>query len=1042
MAGVSNPGVEHDAKTRGIILHIVEQIKSQGVFDRFRRDCLEELDSKEPYRQLKQRVESHVATFLSKQTFSANLPKNQLRTSLRANINQSEVLSKGVDRLLEQVLVEKSSSFYKEIENLVEEHLISTGHYTRYDRDKSQRSDAQPRPELTKLSDKEVEDIIKEETNKLLEASADERSQESDRGSYADTPPPGTSGEVTEVETLIGVTNDRESAKPSQGLKTNLEANSTPDSSTGKLGVGMPTSEESGLKGETEVIRQIDESMVSKAQNVDDLSQTDGSKDQESSLQETNALISETENPTSAKIAKEAGEIIQKPVVIAEGSTATALTAHESSLKVIDSPDEPFTSNQGTSALQGEDVTMSEIPKSDDSEPASETKQHTDATVVQAPISQHDITKGGALKVDLPTVQIGIERKQSKVETKKENIAVEQLSPPTTEINQAKISIPRADNAEVVKPKAEKVKPEVPKLGEAKPEIFQPEIVKPEVGKPKVDKTRRPKENMPKVVKPEVSKPKVNKVLSKPAVGKAKIIKPEVSKVELFSPDVIKAKVVKAPKPEEKVKPNTKTEKQRSKKSIKPKTKEQISMPKLFSTDEETDEDLEIPPAKISPNKSKKSKLEISEVDNADLSDSDITVSSVHTSDLSSLEDSMSDMEYEDYQELVLKKGNGKETAAGGCTKNGVESGASGIETDKKKTNQGKLDSGGGKTENVDIKKKKSVESGADVKEDIKEKASKEISEEERSGESGAVVSEDTDSKSSNVMSTRIDTKEKNKEKMLHESDATSPKVNDESSEGVEKSESKETKPDHSDISSDEEQNKKNDEKDSQQKTEARRSDSTESEAKTASQVKEQANLHPSKSNPALFKPIEPADLQVFSEPAASRRGGPAFARATDGASDADNETTIEDSDGGNIKLGKRKHSRRASTSQESESSNDTTTPIEEQKEPQAQRRSARVASKDRTRSADEKHDHSQGNAQKSEEGEGDSARKLRRMRYSQEKTHEVRTSRSKEERRNEKVEKRTSRLASDSTDSDMKPCKRPKRTVKPTRCYSPSENS
>ena len=46
MAGVSNPGVEHDAKTRGIILHIVEQIKSQGVFDRFRRDCLEELDSK------------------------------------------------------------------------------------------------------------------------------------------------------------------------------------------------------------------------------------------------------------------------------------------------------------------------------------------------------------------------------------------------------------------------------------------------------------------------------------------------------------------------------------------------------------------------------------------------------------------------------------------------------------------------------------------------------------------------------------------------------------------------------------------------------------------------------------------------------------------------------------------------------------------------------------------------------------------------------------------------------------------------------------
>ena len=806
-----------------------------------------------------------------------------------------------MDRLLEQVLVEKSSSFYKEIENLVEEHLISTGHYTRYDRDKSQRSDAQPRSELTKLSDKEVEDIIKEETNKFLEASADERSQESERGSYADTPPPGTSGEVTEVETLINVTNDKESAKSSQGLNTNLEASSAPDSSTGKLGVEMPASEESGLKGETEVIRKLDESIVSKAQNVDDLSQTDGSKDHESSLQETNALISETENPGSAKIAKEASEIIQEPVVITEASTVSASTTRETNLFF---PNESSTSNQGTSASQGKvDMTMSEITKSDDSAPDSEANQPTDATVVQASISQYDIAKGGELNVDLPAVQIGIERKESKAETEKENTATEPT--PTTEIKQAKISKSRADNPEVVKPKAEKVKTEVPKSGEAKPEIFQPEIVKPEVGKPKVDKTRRPEEDM-KVVKPEITKPKVNKVPSKPAVGKTKVSKPEVSKVELFSPDVITAKVVKAPKLEEKVKTRTKTEKQRSKKSIKPKTKEQISMSKLFSTDEETDEDLGIPSGKISANKSKKSKPEVLEADNADFSDSDITVSSVHTSDLSSLEDSMSDMEYEDYQELVLKKGKGKESGAGGSTKSGGESGASGIETvDKKKINPGTLDSGGGKIENVDTKKKKSVESGADVKEEIKEKGSKEISQGERSGESGTSVCEDTDSKSRNLISTRIDTKEQNKEKMFDESGAASPKVDDESGDSVEKSDSKEKKPYHSDISSDEEQNNKNDEKDLQQKTKARRSDFTESEAKTASQGKEQANLHPSKSDPALFKPIEPAEPQVFSEPAAKRRGEPAFAQATDGASDADNETTIEDSDGGNTKLGR-----------------------------------------------------------------------------------------------------------------------------------------
>ena len=42
----------------------------------------------ESYRQLTQRVESHVATFLSKQTWSDALPKNQVRDSLRKHINQ------------------------------------------------------------------------------------------------------------------------------------------------------------------------------------------------------------------------------------------------------------------------------------------------------------------------------------------------------------------------------------------------------------------------------------------------------------------------------------------------------------------------------------------------------------------------------------------------------------------------------------------------------------------------------------------------------------------------------------------------------------------------------------------------------------------------------------------------------------------------------------------------------------------------------------------------------------------------------------------
>ncbi len=839
-----------------------------------------------------------------------------------------------MDRLLEQVLVEKSSGFYKEIENLVEEHLISTGHYTRYDRDKPQRSDAQPRSELTKLSDKEVEDIIKEETNKLLEASADEKSQGSDRGSFADTPPPGTSGEVIEVETLI----DKESAQTSHILGTNSEAiiNLTPESTAGKPGVEMSSSEVSVLKDKT------DESMVSKAQNADDISQTDASKGQEIVAQ-----ISEPEISNSASSNKEAGQISQKPEMITESHSAS--TTHDSNLEAMDI-DEPRTSNQNTSASQGKlDINISEIERSEDCKPAVEIFQRGDAAIAQASTSEKpDISKGGSEGVDMQAVKPGSELSESKAEIKEANV-VEPVENPAAEMKKAKIHKPKVDNSEVIKPEVDVVKLDIAKSGEVKQEI-----VKPEVTKQKVGKARNPEVDKPKAIKPEVSKteagkPKVDEV-RKPAIDKAKVVKPEVgNKSKLVNPKVSKAKVGKTKKPAEKTKTNTEKQ-QRSKESMKPATKESISMPNLFSTDEETDEDLGIPVAKIPVNKPEKSKHEFSVDDSADLSDSDITVSSVHTSDLSSLEDSMSDMEYEDYQELVLKKGKKKESGAttgnktdesadkethesgagttvkidveeksdgkksdesdaSGSTKVGDESGVGTcgkVDVKEKNAEKDSSVSGKGTTEKSDTKKKKSATdtcNESDMEEERKEKTSdesgedtskkiysEEASEENKSGECSTAVSKDTDGESGEEISKKIDNK-KSEEKMLDESGAKSMKIDDDSSEvASEKIDSKDRKLDESDAASDKDgSNVEHD--DALQKTGGSRSDSTD-------------KLSPM-SDPTLFKPIEPAEPRVFSEPAGSQRSVPAFAQATDDASDADNETTVEESDVRNTKLGK-----------------------------------------------------------------------------------------------------------------------------------------
>lgn len=71
-----------------LIDSIVCEVKSQGVFDQLRRECMADVDTKPAYQNLRQRVETSVTTFLNDQQWRPDMNKNQLRERLRRNITE------------------------------------------------------------------------------------------------------------------------------------------------------------------------------------------------------------------------------------------------------------------------------------------------------------------------------------------------------------------------------------------------------------------------------------------------------------------------------------------------------------------------------------------------------------------------------------------------------------------------------------------------------------------------------------------------------------------------------------------------------------------------------------------------------------------------------------------------------------------------------------------------------------------------------------------------------------------------------------------
>lgn len=103
---------------------VVDQLKSQGFFDKIRKQCLEEIDGHYEYKLLQEKVHSHVTEFLDQQSWNPSIEKLKLREKMHGELTKANLIKGGVDKLVRQALrLKMSKAFRDQISRIVCGHF-------------------------------------------------------------------------------------------------------------------------------------------------------------------------------------------------------------------------------------------------------------------------------------------------------------------------------------------------------------------------------------------------------------------------------------------------------------------------------------------------------------------------------------------------------------------------------------------------------------------------------------------------------------------------------------------------------------------------------------------------------------------------------------------------------------------------------------------------------------------------------------------------------------------------------------------------------
>merc|ERR1712038_1037745 len=99
---------------------LIYQLKSKGMFDQIREECLSEVNSLPAYKNLTNRISEASKQFLGPQKWNPGLNRNQVRNQLKKHIQMTPIFEDGIDQIVEQVVTPKISSVIKpEVEKLI-----------------------------------------------------------------------------------------------------------------------------------------------------------------------------------------------------------------------------------------------------------------------------------------------------------------------------------------------------------------------------------------------------------------------------------------------------------------------------------------------------------------------------------------------------------------------------------------------------------------------------------------------------------------------------------------------------------------------------------------------------------------------------------------------------------------------------------------------------------------------------------------------------------------------------------------------------------